>query len=360
MFEQLKRRKHHVGLPPGTLEVPGEPRARGEAKSEAWVQALAYGPDEARRTDITDMRDCGALLGRTPVVWIDVDGVHSPGILRQAGDLFGIHPLILEDISHTTQRPKLEDMESYLFITLKMLRYDVKARRVQEEQCSFVLGANYLVSFQEADGGDVFGEVRERILSGKGRARRMGPDYLLYCLMDAVVDNYFLVLEKVGDHIEDMEEALLATPTAAMLQDLHALRREALFLRRYVWPLREVVARLQTGGGDLVRESAMPYFRDLYDHTIQVIDTIETFRDVLSGLADLYLSGLSFKTNEIMKVLTMLSTLFIPLTFLAGLYGMNFKNMPELQWEWGYFAVLGVMGLTATGMLLFFRRKKWL
>ncbi len=356
MFEQLRRKRHQVGLPPGTLETPGLTLPDAEVR----IQALAYGPTDARHYDIADMRDCGPLLGQSQVLWIDVDGVHSAGALRQAGDLFGIHPLILEDISHTTQRPKLEDMEKYLFITCKMLRYDEENRRVLEEQGSFVLGPNYLVSFQEADGGDVFGEIRERIMTGKGRARRMDADYLLYCLMDAVVDNYFLVLEKVGDHIEDMEEAVLSTPSASMLENLHALRREALFLRKYIWPLREVVARLQTNGGTLVREATMPYFRDLYDHSIQVIDTIETFRDVLAGLSDLYLSGLSFKTNEIMKVLTMLSTLFIPLTFLAGLYGMNFKHMPELEWEWGYYGVLAVMAATSVGMLIFFRGKKWL
>lgn len=356
MFEQLKRKRRHLGLPPGSLDDPGARTGDRPVR----IQALAYGPGEARLLELDSLRQCGGLLGQTPGLWINVDGVHSAEVLRLAGDIFGIHPLILEDIAHTTQRPKLEDMEKYLFITLKMLRFDGDSRRVLEEQGSFVLGPGYLLSFQESDGGDVFGDIRDRLLGGKGRARRMDVDYLLYCLMDAVVDNYFLVLEKVGDHIEDMEEALLATPTAGILESLHDLRREALFLRKYVWPLREVVARLQNSGSDLVGEACMPYFRDLYDHTIQVMDTIETFRDVLAGLADLYLSGLSLKTNEIMRVLTMISTFFIPLTFVAGVYGMNFKNMPELGWEYGYFLVLGLMACIALGLMVYFRRKKWL
>jgi len=230
---------------------------------------------------------------------------------------------------------------------------------VQAEQVSLVLGSNFVISFQERV-GDVFDEVRDRIRNAKGRIRKMGPDYLAYALLDAVVDNYFTVLEKFGEKIEAAEEELVANPTEKTLKQIHLVKRELLSVRKSVWPLRELISALQRGESGLIQETTGIYLRDMYDHTIQVIDTVESFRDMVSGMLDIYLSSISNKMNAVMKVLTIIATIFIPLTFIAGVYGMNFKYMPELQWRWGYGLILVVMGIVAVIMLFYFRKKKWL
>jgi magnesium transporter len=234
-----------------------------------------------------------------------------------------------------------------------------KRKEVRSEQVSLILGPNFVISFEE-DEGDVFDAVRERIRAGKGRIRKLGPDYLAYSLLDAVVDNYFIVLEKLGEDVEDVEEELIRSPDRETVHEIHALKREMIYLRKSVWPLREVISGLERTESELIKDSTGIFLRDVYDHTIQVIDTVETYRDMLSGMLDIYLSSLSNRMNEVMKVLTIIATIFIPLTFIAGVYGMNFKFMPELEWRWGYFVVLGVMAVIGVLMVILFKRRRWL
>jgi magnesium transporter len=267
---------------------------------------------------------------------------------------------VMEDIMNTEQRPKIEDFDDYIFVVLKMLYYDNDEEEIKAEQISIIVRSNFVLSFQERE-GDIFNPLRDRIRNAKGRVRKMGPDYLAYCLLDAIVDNYFVVLEKLGEQIEGMEEELVTNPTPVTLQRIHNLKREMIFLRKSVWPLREVVSRLERGESPLIKESTGIYLRDVYDHTIQVIDTIETYRDMLSGMLDIYLSSISNRMNQVMKVLTIIATIFIPLTFVAGIYGMNFEYMPELKWHWFYpkafwLVMIGIAGV----MLVYFRRKRWL
>jgi magnesium transporter len=350
----IRRRKNKAGLPPGT------PVFVGERKTEATrITILDY--DEARfeEKEVQTVEECSSCKDSATVSWINVDGVHDIDAIGKLADTFEIHPLTLEDIVNTQQRPKLEDYEKYLFFVLRMLIYDDATHEIQTEQISLVLGPNYVISFQEKQ-GDIFDPIRERIRTGKGRIRKLGPDYLAYSLIDAIVDHYFLILEKSGERIEELEENVVMTPQPATLHEIHRMKREMILLRRSVWPLREVIGALEREESPLVAKSTRPFLRDLYDHTIQVIDTVETYRDMLSGMHDTYLSSISNRMNEIMKVLTIIATIFIPLTFIAGVYGMNFAFMPELKWRWAYFAVLGIMAVVAAGMLAYFRRKKWL
>jgi len=280
-------------------------------------------------------------------------------VIEKLGTAFDLHPLLLEDILSTAQRPKFEDYEKSIFLVLKMLRFGDDHQVVETEQVSLIVGPNFVLSFQERV-GDVFDSVRDRLRSGKGRIRKLGADYLAYSLLDAIVDSYFLVLEKLGERIEDLEEELVSDPSQKTLRHIHTLKREMITLRRSIWPLRELVGGLQRSESPLVAESTRVYLRDVYDHTVQIIDTIESFRDMVSGMLDIYLSSVSNRMNAVMKVLTIIATLFIPLTFIAGVYGMNFEHMPELKWRYSYAVVWAVMIGVASIMLAYFRRKKWL
>jgi magnesium transporter len=305
------------------------------------------------------VEECFPFKDTPTVTWINIDGIHDVNIIEKIGNHFDLHALILEDILHTDQRPKYEDFENYLFVVLKMLYYEKEKQETRAEQVSLIIGADFVISFQEIE-GDVFNPVRERIRNAKGRIRKMGADYLAYALMDAVVDNYFIVLEKLGEEIEGMEDWLVINPTPETLQKIHNLKRETIFLRKSVWPLREVINSLERRDSPLIKETTGLYLRDVYDHTIQVIDTVETFRDLISGMLDIYLSSISNKMNNVMKVLTIIATIFIPLTFIAGIYGMNFKYMPELEWRWSYPLAWVVMIMITIYMIVYFRNKKWL
>jgi magnesium transporter len=293
-----------------------------------------------------------------PVTWINVDGLHELKVVEKIGAHFGIHPLVLEDIVNTGQRTKVEEFDDYIYIVIKMLVFDETADHIAAEQISLVLGPHFIFSFQEKE-GDVFDFVRERIRKARGRIRKSGCDYLAYALIDAVVDNYFDVLEKMAEKIESIESQLLENPTPQLLEGIHHLKREMIFFRKQVWPLREVTNSLIKDPSELIRESTHIFLRDVYDHTIQVIDTIESFRDVLSGLSDLYLSTVSNRMNEVMKVLTIIATIFIPLSFFAGIYGMNFEFMPELKWRWSYPVFWVILVVIFAAMLIWFSRKKW-
>jgi magnesium transporter len=288
-----------------------------------------------------------------------VEGVHDVDIIRHLGERFALHPLVLEDIVNTGQRPKIEDYDRYLFIVLRMLK-PTGGGEFTSEQLSMILGDNYLFTFQEGLQGDVFDTVRERLRSGKGKGRGMGADYLAYALIDAIVDNYFSVLEDLGERIVNLEEELTLAPDTTTLHEINDIKKEIIFLRKAVWPLREAVSFLERGDSHLLSPSTRLYFRDVYDHTVQVIDTVETYRDLLSGMLDLYLSSISNRINEVMKFLTVIGTIFMPLTFLVGVYGMNFKHMPELEWHLGYFILWGLMIGLSIAMIIYFRRKRWL
>jgi len=354
MVDFFKTISTQKGLSPGTVVYVGK-----EKTAEVRITVIDYDKDEFQKKEGVKAEDCFPFKDKDSITWINIDGVHNTGVIEKIGEIFDLHPLIMEDIGNTTQRPKVEDFDNYIFVALKMLYYDNKAKIIEIEQVSLVLGKNFVISFQERQ-GDVFDSVRERIEKGKGRIRKMGSDYLLYSLIDAVVDGYFSVLEKMGDKIEELEEEIVEQTDPGSLHNIHKVKKEMISLRRSVWPLREVVNSLAREKTALVSGNVLIYFRDVYDHTIQVIDTVETFRDMLSGLHDTYLSSISNRMNEIMKVLTMFASIFIPLTFIAGVYGMNFSFMPELNWRWGYFAVWGVIIIVGVSMLFYFKRKKWL
>jgi magnesium transporter len=292
------------------------------------------------------------------VTWVDIGGVHRLDLLEAFGTQFSLHPLLLEDIANTDQRPKLDDYESYLFLVMKVLSVTDK-QDLLVEQVSFVIGRNFVLSFQE-NGTDVFKPVRDRLRGGKGRLRQSGADYLMYALVDAIVDQYFLVLESLGEKIELLQEKVVADPKPETLREVHALKRQLLFLRRAVWPLREATNGLSRSDCPFLHEPTKVFFRDVYDHVVQIVDTIETLREMVSASLDIYLSSVSYRLNAVMRVLTVITTIFMPLSFIASIYGMNFEYMPELKSEWGYPAVLGAMGLIAAGMLIAFRQRRWL
>lgn len=350
----LKKRSRKAGLPPGALVHIGEQKT---AVMKAAV--LDYDEQGCSESVLTDYAQCIALRGKPTVTWLDIEGVHDIAALERVGHCFGLHPLVMEDILNTDQRPKIEDYGDYLYIVLRMLTSDGESGEISSEQVSLILGENFVLSIQEGAKGDVFEPVRTRIRSSKGQIRKLGADYLAYSLIDAVVDNYFIILEKIGERVELLEDTLISDPGPETLHLIHNLKREMIYLRKSVWPLREVVSGMQRRDSILIRESTGYYLRDVYDHTIQVIDTVETFRDMLSGMLDIYLSSISNRTNAVMKVLTVIATIFIPLTWLAGVYGMNFKNMPELSWQYGYPAVWLAMLAIAAGMVVYFKKRKW-
>ena len=316
-------------------------------------------PANAAEMEITDPQELNAFKEGPSTTWINVEGINQVEVIGSICDIFHIHPLVQEDIVSADQRPKMDESGDYVFIVLKTLNYDEKVDDIVPEQVSLVIGEHFLMSFQEIP-GDVFDPIRERIRTGLGLLRKNGPDYLAYALLDAIVDNYFVILEKLAERIEVLEEDLVTNPSRETLAVIHQLKTDMIFLRRSIWPLREVISKLAAGQTSIVKDPTRPYFRDVYDHTIHAVDTMETYRDIVSGMLDIYLSSVSNRLNEVMKVLTIIATIFIPLTFLSGWYGMNFKNMPELQWQWGYPMVIVVAIFMATSMLVFFWRKKWL
>ncbi|MBW6470530.1 MAG: magnesium/cobalt transporter CorA [Methanosarcinaceae archaeon] len=354
MSRFTKKVSKQIGLPPGSLVHVG-----AERTESVTISIIDYDENQLHEEVVATVEECFSFKEQPTVTWININGIHNIEIIDKIGKHFELHPLILEDIMNTGQRPKLEDFGHYLYIVLKMLQIEEDEDEIKAEQVSLIIGDNFVISFQEVE-GDVFNYVRERIRNSKGRIRKMKSDYLAYALMDAIVDGYFIILEKLGDRIELMEDDLLENPTTDTLQDIHSLKREMIFLRKSIWPLREVISRLERGESPLIHEATILYMKDIYDHTIQIIDSIESFRDMLSGMLDIYLSTISNKMNEVMKVLTIISTIFIPITFIAGIYGMNFEYMPELGWRWSYPMLWIVIISVASTMILFFKRRGWL
>ena len=350
----VKKKSKKVGLPPGSIVHIGNRR-----DEKVKITIVDYSEAKFQEKEVKSVGECFPYKDKSTITWINVDGVHEMKVIEEIGKHFNLHPLILEDIVDTDQRPKIKDFGNYIFIILKMLYYEKNDNEMKVEQVSLILGKNYVISFQERE-GDVFDFIRERIRNNIGRMRKAGADYLIYALIDAIVDNYFIIIEKLGEKIENLEDKVISRPKPANLRVIHKLRRDLIFLRKSVWPLREVISILQRGESSLILESTNVYLRDVYDHTIQVIDTVETLRDIISGMLDIYLSSASNRMNEIMKMLTIIATIFIPLTFITGIYGMNFQNMPEIKWVWGYPVVLLGMLIIGIVMVIYFKRKKWM
>jgi magnesium transporter len=350
----MRKAKQKAGLEPGTLVYTLEKKVE-----KVRIRIIDYDETQLEEREVEKVEECFPFKDKPTVSWINIDGLHDVELIEKIGKQFGLHPLILEDIVHTGQRPKLEDFGSHIFVVLKMLYYDQDKNELKTEQVSLILGENFVISFQERV-GDIFEPLRERIRKSKGRVRKAGADYLAYALIDSIVDNYFVILEQLGERIEDTEQELATNPTLETLQTIRVFKKEMIFLRKSIWPLREVASILERGELSLIKKSTGIYLRDVYDHTIQIIDTVESYRDMLSGMLDVYLSSISNRMNEVMKVLTIFAAIFIPLTFVAGIYGMNFAFMPELGWRWGYFGILLVMAIIAAVMLVYFRRKRWL
>jgi len=355
MSATIHKRSRKAGLPPGTPVHIGVPRAAASV-----ITLMGYDGENLVERRAATVDECLAARGRHAVAWVNVEGVHDVALLERLAPASGLHPLVVEDIANTAQRPKLEDYGETLYVVLRMLYYDESRHELKSEQVSLILGIDFVLSFQEGLEGDVFDAVRERLRTAKGRLRREGADFLLYSLMDAVVDSYFGVLERLSERIETLDERLERNHVAELSRPLHRLKREMIWLRKSVWPVRELLMSLERGETTLVRSATRVYLKDIYDHTVEVIETVETYRDVLAGMLENHLTLITNRLNEVMKVLTVISTIFIPLTFVTGIYGMNFRHMPELDWPWAYPAVLGAMVALGAGLFVYFRRKKWL
>jgi magnesium transporter len=349
----MKRMAAKANLPPGSLVHTGNGRGRAPE-----IQVLVYGPQQC---ELRHPKDPSRIpfAPEGGVLWVIVTGVEDAGTLEALGGHFGLHPLVLEDVMNVGERPKLEDFGDYVFVLLKLLSYEDDNDEILTHQVSVVMGRNWVISFHEEQ-HPMVETIQRRIQDGVGRFRQAGADYLAYALIDIIVDQFFVVLEMIEDDMERLELEVVQNPGPDMLQRIHRLKNAMIVLRKSVWPLREVLGALQRGETPLVQERTQVYLRDVYDHTIQIIDTVETFRDVLSGLVDIHLSSVSNRLNEVMKMLTIIATVFMPLSFLAGVYGTNFKHLPELEWPYAYPTFWAICIATAGLMLRYFRRRQWL
>jgi magnesium transporter len=350
----LKTFSGKAGLPPGTLIHIGDIPAEAVRIKAFRYSKTAY--EEFVEPDKDFLQ--GMKEKKEGILWLQVDGVHEPEKITALGDLFSLHALTQEDILNTGQRPKMEDFDTYLFFTGKILSFDETAGVIVTKHFCLVLMSNVLISFNEA-GANIFATVENRLQKPNAKARTKNTDYLAYSLIDSMVDNYFLVLEKIGAQIEELEEEILTEPSMQSLEWLHFLKQELTVLRKSVWPLRDVINSILRSDSDLISDDISKYFMDVYDHTMQILETLEGFRDVSASLFDIYLSGISNRMNEVMKVLTVIATIFIPLTFIAGVYGMNFHYMPELSWRWGYFTTLAIMAVLGIALYVYFKKKDW-
>lgn len=348
----FRGKKKRAGLPPGT------PVYTGEAKHEkVTINLIDYKGNTVSEKEITSPEECISCTSSDTISWIDVEGIHDVQQIQKLADSLGLHPLVVEDILNVEQRAKMDEYDGYIYLVLKM--FHLKSDEIVPEQVSIVLGKNYVVTFQEGIEGDTFHEIRERIRNQKGMITKMTSDYLVYSIIDSIIDSYFTILESFGDRIEKLEEELVNNPEKRTLTEIYKLKREMLYLRKSVWPLREAISRLERDESELITRNTHLYLRDVYDHTINVLDTIETYRDMLSGMIDIYLSSISNRLNETMKYLALISTIFIPMTFIASIYGMNFKFMPEIEWLNGYWFALALIFSVGLSFFIYFKLKKW-
>lgn len=352
-FKKKSRPSRKIGLPPGSIVYLGEQKVE-----KVKITLTEYDENEYETYEIKSADEIEPFTDTPRVTWVNVCGLHETDFLKEIGERFKIHPLVLEDILNTDTRPKIEITDDYLFTVMKLFIYNAEQEIFEPEQVSFILGRNFIFSFVEK-GDEIFNPVRDRIAGQLGKIRKRASDYLLYALMDIVVDYYFLVLEKIEERIESLDDEAINEPEKTLAEKIYNLKNLLLLLRRSVTPMREIVNQLIKNEGDLLEESIEPYLRDLYDHVIHISETLEVQREITTGLMETYLSMMSNKMNEVMKVLTVIATIFIPLTFIVGIYGMNFKYMPELDVPWAYYAVWGVMTSVVIGMVIYFRRKKW-
>ena len=342
-----------IGLPPGTLVHVGDNKLE-----KSLITIFDYDLNHYEERTAETIEESFAFRDKPSITWINIDGIQEMEVIQKIQTHFKIHPLVLEDILNTQQRPKMEDHGEYIYMILKMLYVDSDSGEIKSEQISLILGLNCVISFQETV-GDIFDPIRDRIRNLKGRVRKAGADYLAYVLIDSIVDNYFLMLELLDNQIEKLEDNILKNPKPEYAHEIHQLKREVIYIRKQIWPLREMISNLQRCESSLIKKDTLIYLEDIHDHAVQVVDTIESFRDILGGLHDIHLSNVSNKLNEAIKVLTVISTIFMPLTFLVGVYGMNFRHMPELEWRYSYPILWIIIIILAGGMYRFFKNKNW-
>jgi magnesium transporter len=354
MRRLIHQRLRKLGMPAGQVR-PVEP----ETPHEAYYSHLDFSQESLQLETVSRVEELAEVVERASCTWIDINGAHEVGGMQKIGEIFKLHPLTVEDILSTDQRPKLEEFENYIFLTIQKPTYRREEQRIDVEQVSLILTRNVVVSLAEP-ARRTSAPIYTRMLREKNRIKRLGTDYLAYVIVDFIVDEYFVTMERAEDQIQELEKSLVTEPSTETMQSIHALRQDMILLRKSVWPLREVVAQLASTESELFDEGIQVYLKDLSDHILQVIEVIEVYRDMTSGMLDIYLSTVGQKTNEIMKTLTMIASLFIPLTLITGIYGMNFVDMPELHWAFGYPMALGLMAIVAAGMLLYFKKKKWI
>lgn len=350
----LTNRRHKAGLSPGTLVHAGQ------IKSDfTRIDSYSFNSDALTISESVQPDGPETITEPGKILWLDVKGLGDIDAIERLGKRFSIHPLVLEDILNSSQRPKMDDFKDYLFTVIRSLRYDEEDARAESEQVGIIMGSNFVITFRDSL-HPIFDSVVQRLKVEKSRLRESGPDYLTYSCVDVIVDNYFLVLERIGDQIEEIEDALVSRPMPQTLGKVHRLKTDLIFVRKSLWPLREMIGRMLVGESHFINDYMRPYLRDLLDHAIHAIDTVEAFRDITSGMIDIYLSSVNNRVSETMKFLTVISTTFIPLTFLCGWYGMNFPDMPELKWEYGYPMVIVVAVSVALTMIAYFRKRKWI
>jgi len=354
-MKRVKHRSEKAGLPPGSLVRVND----GESCVVTTIKLFTYDLNDRTEVDPRSIAEVPAEVPKGQITWLDIDGLDDTAIVTAVGERFHLHQLLLEDVLNTDHRPKLEEYPEQLFVVAKMLSLDEETEGIVSEQISLVLGKGYVITFQEKP-GDVLDPIRDRIRHNTGRVRKMGADYLLYALLDVIVDNYFLIVENVGERIQELERKVTVRPGNEDLLTIQEIRSLLITVNRYVTPTRELAGRLNTVQSSLIEKGTRRYINDLQDHTVYIADSINTFRDMLTNLENTYHAGVNMRMGQVMKLLTVISTIFIPLTFIVGVYGMNFDHMPELHWHYGYFTVMGGMFIVSVVMLLWFRRKRWL
>ena len=349
----MRKTSEKSGLPPGTLVHIGEKKAE-----TAKITVMEYGPDRVNEKKVSSVEEFLPLKDSTGVIWINIDGLHETGLIEKIGKNFNIHPLILEDILHTRTRPKVEVFDTGIFLVFNMLYDDKSTGDILSEQFSIILGSNFVISFQERE-NPIFNPLMDRIRNDKSRIRKKGADYLTYALLDMAVDSYFIILETLEEKIEALDEELVISMSRETFKAISNMKRNLISMRKAVVPLRELVNTLEKNDSGLIDDGTLIFFRDIHDHVLQIQETTDIYREIVSGLHDIFLANVNNKTNEIMKTLTITATIFIPLTFIAGIYGMNFKYMPELEWEYGYLAVWALIVCVVGVMFYFFKKKNW-
>jgi len=349
-----RKSRKKPGLPPGSLIY-----TRERLQDHVTLQLFQYNEEEMVYYEKDDIKRLFEKIDKSKVNWININGLHNTAVIEEIGNHFGIHPLVLEDILHTDHMPKLDDQEGYIFLTLKMLTYNEASNRINQEHVSMILGDYYLITFQEID-GDVFDTVRESIRTGKGRLRKRGNDYLFYRLLDTVVDHYYILADKTEDSLETIEEILLKNMADGISERILHEKKNMIFLRRCIIPLREEIRKFRQKESPLIKDSTYNFIDDVFDHLMHLSQTLDGFRDLVTSLMELQMAVNSNRMNIVMKTLTIFAAIFMPLTFIAGIYGMNFHNMPELEWRWGYPLVLVFMASVAIFMLIYMKRRRWM